>query len=363
MSNKISDFQFLTSDFIIVGQGIAGTLLAHALMRAGKSVLVIDDHHRGASSQAAAGIMNPITGRRYVKSWRVDDLLPVAKPTYRELENLLGIKIFHPRRILRTMANAKEENDWLGRTAEPGYAPYIADATQLGTYAQKTQPAFGYGEVLRGGQVDLPLLIEHFRKYLAQSDAMLDQKFNFDELEILPEGVRYQNLTAEKIIFCEGANVKQNPFFNYLPLEGNKGQSLIVRIPGAGFEKILKQQVFIVPLAERDLYWIGSTYERQYADDQPTEQGLRYLHERLAQVLRVPFEVVEHMAAVRPTVADRRPMLGLHPEFSQLGIFNGLGTKGASLGPFWAKQLVDFLLHEEPLDEAVDIQRFESFFE
>jgi len=346
--------------FLIVGQGIAGSLLAYVLMQSGKTVLVIDDHHRSSSSKAAAGIVNPITGRRYVKSWRVDDLLPVAKQMYQELETLLNIAIFHPRRILRTMSNAKEENDWLGRTAEPGYAPYIADEAALGAYAKKTQSAFGYGEVLRGGQVDLPLLIEHFRKYLVQSDALLEQQFNFDELEILPEGVRYRNFTAEKIIFCEGANVKQNPFFNYLPLEGNKGQSLIVRISGAGFEKILKQQVFIVPLAEPDLYWIGSTYERQYDDDQPTEQGFRYLQERLQQVLRIPFEVVEHMAAVRPTVSDRRPLLGLHPEFSQLGIFNGLGTKGASLGPFWAKHFVSFLLHDQPLDEAVDIQRFED---
>lgn len=350
-----------TSDFIIVGQGIAGTLLAHFLMQAGKTVLVIDNHHQGASSKAAAGIINPVTGRKYVKSWRVDDLLPVAKQTYRELADLLGVEIFHPRNVIRTMSNAKEENDWSVRTAEPGYQAYVSDEVELGAYAEKTNPAFSYGEVLQGGQTDLPLLIERFRKYLMEKDAILNAEFDFDQLDIFAEGIRYQDFTAKKIIFCEGAKGKQNPYFSYLPFHGDKGEALIVRIPDAGFEKILKQQIFIVPLREDDLYWIGSTYDRHYQDDKPSEKGYNYLHEHLKNLLRVPFEVVDHVAAVRPTVRDRRPFLGLHPKFPQLGIFNGLGTKGASLGPFWAKQLVDFLLHEKTLDEAVDIQRFKSF--
>lgn len=358
MDTKTSESQLLTFDFIIVGQGIAGTLLAYFLLKAGKKVLVIDNQHESSASKAAAGIINPITGRKFVKSWRVDDLIPCAKQTYHELETLLNIEIFHSRGVIRTMSTAGEENDWMARTAELSYAPYVSEQIDLGTYAEKTNRAFGYGEVLQGGQVNLPLLIEHFRKYLQQKSCIVDEVFDMKQMKILPESVRYKEFISTKIIFCEGAKANQNPYFNYLPFHGDKGEALIVRIPNADFEKILKQQIFVVPLSKNDLYWIGSTYERHYSHDKPSEKGYKYLYDHLQKLLKVPFEIIEHLAAVRPTVRDRRPFLGLHPKFPQLGIFNGLGTKGASLGPFWAKHFVDFLLENISLEKEVDINRF-----
>lgn len=359
-NSNTSNFQLPTSNFLLVGQGIAGTLLAYFLLKAGQNILVIDNHHIGSSSKAAAGIINPITGRKYVKSWRIDDLLPIAKQTYQELESLLDIGLFHERNVLRTMSNAKELNDWTLRTLEPGYAKYISDEVKLGNYKGKTVPAFGYGEVLHGAQVDLPLLIKHFRQYLAKDNRILNEVFDFEQLTIESDHVRYKELNVNKIIFCEGAKGKENPYFSYLPFHGDKGEALIVRIPNAGFDKMLKQQVFIVPLGKDDLYWVGTTYERQYIDDQPSTQGLKYLSNQLQNLLKVPFEIIQHLAAVRPTVRDRRSFLGLHPEFPQLAIFNGLGTKGASLGPYWAKHFSDYLVGNSSLDPEVNIQRFES---
>ncbi len=368
-TNNTSNFQLPPSDFIIVGQGIAGTLLAYSLIKSGKNVLVIDNHHIGSSSKAAAGIINPITGRKYVKSWRIDDLLPFARQIYQELEALLGIEFYHERNVIRTMSNAKELNDWSLRTLEPGYAKYISDEVELGNYKDKTAPAFGYGEVLHGAQVDLPLLIESFKQYLAKENRILNEIFDFEQIIIKPDHVRYKELNVNKIIFCEGGKARENPYFNYLPFHGDKGEALIVRIPDANFEKMLKQQIFIVPLDTKhagfdgrgmsNLYWIGATYERHYTDEQPSDKGFQYLHDHLKDLLKVPFEVVQHLAAVRPTVRDRRPFLGLHPQFPQLGIFNGLGTKGASLGPYWAKHFAAFLVNKKKLDEEVDIQRFE----
>ncbi len=345
--------------YIIVGQGIAGTLLAHHLWQAGQRVLVIDNQHHGASSAAAAGIINPITGRRYVKSWRMEALLPAAQRTYEALEVLLGISCYHPRRVLRTMSNAKELNDWLLRSADPGYAQYILDEADIGAYREKINPAFGYGEVQHGAQVNLPLLINHYANWLKTEERLHAKVFNFNDLEFLPQGVRYENIRADRLIFCEGAAMKKNPFFNYLPMRGDKGEALLVRIPGAGFEKILKQRLFIVPLGTDDHYWIGATYHPNYTDELPSEASKSWLLTQLQQLLRVPFEVVEHLAAVRPTVRDRRPLIGLHPQWTQVGIFNGLGTKGASLGPFWAAHFTEFLLHGTELDAEVDIRRFD----
>ncbi len=344
-------------DYIIVGQGLAGTLLAHFLQDGGKSVFLIDAGEQGTATKVAAGIINPITGRRYVKSWKVDTLIPFAKETYRSLEVLLGISIFHPRPIIRTLFNVREENDWLARTADPAYAPYMQDVADLENYQDHSIKAFSYGELKHSAQVDIGLLAKTYRLLFKEKDQLLEEKFDYEKIDFEGGKIRYGNMEAEKLIFCEGAQAVSNPFFNYLPFGGAKGEVLIVRIKETHFEKILKHRVFIVPLTD-GTYWIGSSYNWKFEHSQPTEDGRQFLAARLEEVLKVPFEIVEHRAAVRPTVKDRRPFLGSHPEWPQLYIFNGLGTKGASLGPYWAKQMARHLLLDVPLDKEVDIQRF-----
>ena len=344
-------------DYLLIGQGQAGTLLAHFLEQAGKTAHVVDQYNPRSATQVAAGIINPITGRRYVKSWRVDELIPFAKKTYRDLESRLGIPIYHERPILRALFNSREENDWLARTAEPGYGQYMLDAAGLEEYAEKTVPAYSYGEVRHSAQVDIGRLADAYRAYLREKGAITEEVFDYGKLEVAAQGVRYKGLEAQTAVFCEGQHARQNPFFNYLPFGGAKGEVLIVRIPGARFEKILKHRVFIVPLQD-GLYWVGSTYGWKFDNDGPTPEARAFLGERLEDILKTPFEVVEHRAAIRPTVKDRRPFLGRHPEFPSLALFNGLGTKGASLGPFWAKHMADFLVKNSTLEEAVDIGRF-----
>lgn len=344
-------------DYIIAGQGLAGTLLAHFLLKENQKIALIDPGRQGTATQVAAGIINPITGRRYVKSWRVDELIPFARQTYRELEQQFDISVFHPRNIIRSLFNAREENDWMLRTTEPGYEAYMKDRPEIESYAEHTVPAFSYGEVQHSAQVDIGLLARTYRRWFKENDILLEESLDYPQLTFGDGRVMYKDLSASKLVFCEGPNAIYNPFFNHLPFGGAKGEVLIVKIEEADFEKILKHRVFIVPLAD-DTYWIGSTYNWTFDDALPTEQGKMYLSERLEEVLKVPYKIVDHRAAVRPTVKDRRPFLGRHPEFPQLNIFNGLGTKGASLGPFWARKMCDFLLKNEDLDPQVDIRRF-----
>lgn len=332
-------------------------MLDFFLQQRGCSVGVIDDAYPRAASQVAAGLINPVTGRRYVKSWRIDDLLPVARTSYRALEQALHISIYQELNVIRSLFNHREENDWLGRSGEPGYEDFLIDEVNLGAYAQFTEPAFAYGEVRGGAQVDLAGLILAYRERLEQESRFQEAIFDFGELDINGNRVCYADWQASAIIFCEGARAKDNPFFNQLPFRGAKGEALVVRIPGARFEKAFKHRVFIIPLGD-ELYWIGATYDGQYPDDQPTEKGRNFLEDRLRDILKVSFSVVEHRAAIRPTVKDRRPFLGRHPHYSQLVLFNGLGTKGASLAPYWARHLTEHLLDSQPLDPAVDIGRF-----
>ncbi len=351
-----------TVDYLIVGQGLAGTLLTHFLLEAGQTVMVLNEVNPSAASNVAAGIINPITGRRYLKSWRIDELIPFAEKTYRALEAQLGVSFFNSRGIIRAMFTAGEENDWLSRTAQPGYEAYIADELEMGTFRQYISPARAFGEILQGAQVDLPTLLTHYRQYLEEKDCYREASFDYSQLQLHESGVTYQEFTSKRLVFCEGINAKQNPFFNYLPFQGAKGEVLIIRITETQFEKILKHKLFIVPLGD-DLYWIGSTYDNHFTDPGPTEAGKDRLLKKLKEMLQAPFDIVHHRAAVRPTVRDRRPFLGVHPKFDQLYIFNGLGTKGSSLGPFWASEMVQYLTKNGTLDEAVDIGRFEGMLD
>lgn len=347
----------MKTDYLIVGQGIAGTLLAHFLRQAGQRVFVVDAGSPRSATQVAAGLINPITGRRYVKTWLADTLLPFAAQTYRQLEQQLGISIYHPQHIIRTLFNHREAEDWLLRSGDPEYRAYILEQADLQEYAAATTPAYRYGEVSQSAQVDIGQLAQAYREALIRDGLFSKEAINYTEIQANGEQINYQDIQAKTVVFCEGAWGRQNPFFSYLPFGGAKGEILTVRIPGYRFQKILKHRVFIVPLHNQD-YWIGATYDWQYADDAPTPAGGQFLRDRLTDLLKVPFEVLHHRAAIRPTVKDRRPFLGRHPMHPHLAIFNGLGTKGASLGPYWAKQMTDHLVQGVPLHAAVDIARW-----
>lgn len=343
-------------DFLIVGQGIAGTLLAHFLLKRGQRVLIIDKHHVGASSKVAAGIINPITGRRVVKSWMIDELLPFAKTTYQDISSLLGHQYYQDRNILRVLKDAQDENLWHSKTAYYNLEKYVATSNENDPIKKKVKHSGAYGEITQSGQVNLPRLIEDYRKYFLQQDIILEETFNYDQLTIHESQITYQSHVANQIIFCEGHQARLNPWFQYLPFEVAKGEMLIIRIPNSNFQKTLKYKIFLVPLGD-DLYWLGSTYDWDNLNELATAAKKQDLIDRLQKSIDVEFEVLEHLAAIRPTVKDRRPFLGRHPQFQQLCIFNGMGTKGASLTPYWANEMVSFLLDQKALSDEVNIQR------
>lgn len=344
-------------DYLIVGQGLAGSVLAWMLLQKGKKIAIIDQHHVGASSAVAAGIINPITGRRFVKSWRYDELLQSAQAFYTQIEQNFQTSFFHQRNILRVLFNNKEENDLWARSAQDDYAAYIKDESDLENYEGKLQPYFSISELQGAAQLDIPLFINKIKDYFIEQEVLVQETFDHDQLSMHEDHALYKAFKADKVIFCEGHHAQNNPFFAYLPFVPAKGEVLEVRID-AQFQKMLKHNIFIVPLSKPNHYWVGATYEWDFEDDKPTIANKTKLLERLKEAINVPFEVVAHHAAIRPTVKDRRPFLGIHPTMTELAIFNGFGTKGASLIPFWATQFVAFLENDGSLDAEVDIVRF-----
>jgi glycine/D-amino acid oxidase-like deaminating enzyme len=345
-----------TTDFLIVGQGLAGTMLAFFLRRRGAGVFIVDAEHSGSASWVAAGIINPITGRRFARSWRIAELLPFAVDTYRALEQELGVSILHERPVVRALFSAKEDNDWQARAADPDFAPYMAAEGPLPSCADFCHPVFSCAWTRQSAQVNTINLLGAFSQRAVEEGWLRRERFAYDALNLEAGGVRYRDIQARCIVFCEGIGVQQNPYFPHLPVEGAKGEVLILHIPGFPEDAILKHKVFLAPLGQ-GLFWAGATYDWGCPDDLPTQEKKAFLLDQVRAILQVPFEVVDHRAAIRPTVKDRRPLLGRHPQFPQLALFNGLGTKGASLAPYWANHFADVLLSSAPLDPEVALGR------
>ncbi|MEM9549419.1 MAG: FAD-dependent oxidoreductase [Bacteroidota bacterium] len=346
-------------DYIVVGQGLAGTLISWFLHKNGKSFYVIDNAHFQAASNIAAGIINPITGRKYVKSWRIEQFLPFAEATYEDIADFLSTRFAHHKLIYRGLYSIHDENTWEARKSDEIAGQYIVDDPQTSEYEGRINGILSYG-VLKGGmQIQLPVIIKKYQEYLKSSALILEEKFDHSKLLLQFNSVTYKHLKAKNIIFSEGYQAQFNPYFNYLPFEAAKGDVLIIKIKDRPFDNILRHKVFIAPIDDEH-YWVGSDYRWKFEDDRPDPAKKEELIATLDKILNAPYEIVKHIAGIRPCVKGRRPFLGRHPEYKMMSIFNGLGTKGASLGPYWANHLINYLVKGDPLDKEVNINRFYS---
>ncbi len=345
----------MKADFLIIGQGIAGTVLSYTLMQAGQSVLVMDEHKPNSASRIAAGVINPVSGRRFTVAWQYDEIYPVAVEVYKAMEQLLGVPVFKPRDIYNVLPSEQLKAAFMERTVGLSYME-DPSADRVAHYDQWLDQPHG-AAIVKGATVLLQHLLPGWRNYLKQHNSLREERLELSRLEIGPEGVRYADITARYLIFCEGAATVNNPWFNYIPFLLNKGEVLQVQVPGFSTPDIIKRSVSLVPQGD-DTYWVGATFAWDYPDEQPTAEKRDILEIGLKQLLKVPYKVLNQLAAVRPSGTDRRPMMGLHPKYPALGIFNGLGTKGTSLAPAMAAQFAAHVLQNVPLQADTDINRF-----
>ncbi|MBT8189703.1 MAG: FAD-dependent oxidoreductase [Bacteroidia bacterium] len=342
---------------LIVGQGLAGTLLSYQFLTHNIEHKVVDNHHANSSTLAAAGLVNPITGRRYVKSWMIDELLDFAKPIYRGLERLLDIKLVTHLEVIRSLQNVSQENLWNTATSRPGYNEYASDNDSAGSYTGFVNQRFAYRRIKQALQVNVSELIKAYRLFLQEKDMLIDDDFNFSFKPEMNEFSLY-NTRFSHIVFCEGYKAVENPFFNYLPFQPSKGESFELEIHGLIPMEILRDEIFLVPMGENRI-WSGGGYAWKYDDDFPSEKFSAEWTKKLDDLLMAEYRINTHRAGVRPSVKGRRPLLGKHPLYERLIIFNGLGTKGTSLGPYFANHLYEYLFEDGQLLNEVNIQRFD----
>lgn len=348
-------------DYIIIGQGLAGTILSYSLTKRGLKVFVINDESKIAASNASAGIFNPITGKRMTKTWKAELLFPFLKIYYSELETYLQEKLVHMMPVYKPFSGIFEQNEWLGKASEQNYAEFINTNVPDSKYDRFLNSDFGGFETRQSGYINVSLMLEKYRAILIKKNLYLNEKANIDTLNWNDNSVAINNISAKKIIFCEGSYAGENKHFKWLPFTPLKGQVMKIKIEENTANAIFNKNGFVVPIMDNSCI-IGSTYERRFQDDSPTQEGRQQLEEKIRAFYKPDFKVTEHKAGIRPAVSDRRPVIGIHPELETLAIFNGLGTKGVSLAPFFAESFCDHLLNEKDLDPEVDIFRFRSLY-
>ncbi len=339
--------------YLILGQGIAGTALGHIFSGRNISFKILDDGHKSSSSQVAAGLWNPIVFRRINKTWRTDELLPAMERLYGSVESKLDIKIQHHRQILRMHGNKPEADFWMEKRTLPGYRPYLLDAPA--DVAPFRGGEFGSGVVDKAGFLDIPLYLSESRKYFEEHDSLkqatCEGALSLAETKIL-EGDEF-----EHVIDCRGYRSGEDPVWSAVGFKPTKGEVLTVKDDNINFDKIFNAGFFLFGLGEGK-FRLGATFDFENMNHTPTADGRNELLDKLASWYPKNVEVVNHKAGIRPTVKDRKPLVGTHSGVQNLHLFNGMGAKGVMLVPYLAENFVDYLEMGGEIISEVNISRF-----
>ena len=345
----------MTVDFLIIGQGISGTWLSYELSKAGKSIVVIDEKDSISPSRLAAGLINPITGRRHVKTWLADEIIPTIYSHYEEFGATLGITSISEKEIIDFFPNEQMRDSFLNRAKEENSYVFEGNNNNWGNHFNFS---YGYGKVSPSFTVHLISLLDTYRKQLLNKQLLREEKFLLSELIVKEDCVQYQNITASQIIFCDGNETYNNPYFNKLPFAPNKGEALVVKINDLSASHIYKKGLMLIPLPEENYWWLGSSYAWSFNNPDPTAEFRNNAETVLTDWLKVPFTIEQHRAAIRPATLERRPFVGFHPVHKTIGIFGGMGTKGCSLAPYFAKQFASYVSKGTAIDPEACIARF-----
>ncbi|MEX1003656.1 MAG: FAD-dependent oxidoreductase [Crocinitomicaceae bacterium] len=334
-------------DFIVIGWGLAGANLIWHLHQRGCKITVYD-MGKNHSSRLAAGIVNPIVFKRLTKSWQADTLLPYAFNFYKEIEKKTGEIFYHAEKIARIFASIEEQNNWAALEGDERFDSYIEKIEML--KSEHINAPYGVGKV-QAARLEVNRFLDASKKFLGnQGVTFVNHPFGFKQVE-----------HRSQYVFCEGYHLRDNIFFPHIPMKETHGETLTIRSTTLNISDILNKNMFVLPLGD-NLYKIGATYNWEMKTAETTEAGKKELLEKFNSITNVPFEIVQHQAGIRPTVSDRRPLLGTHPVKKNLHLFNGLGTKGVMIAPYYAQLMVDYLLKNTPLPAEVDIKRYEKHY-
>ncbi len=343
-------------DVLIVGQGLAGSLLAWELMRQDFKIMVVDGGGENAS-KVAAGLVNPVTGQRLVKSEDVDVLLPAAIAFYQQLSDVFNRPFFVALPMLRILRNAHEQASASRRLADNSYRPFL---TGCEAKTPGVNSPFGVLEQTQTGYLRTRTLLEALREFLISHSSYRNVRLDYAEIALKPK-LTWRDLQPKHIVFCEGYLATGNPWFGGLPFQPAKGQILNCRTSTVCPRQILNFGHWLIPL-DQTHFKLGATFEPGITDTNPTVKAQQLLLQSLNKICLdlSPVEILAHQAGVRPATVDKQPFIGAHPRYKNLHVFNGFGAKGSMAIPWYARRFVDALKKQAPLPKNCDIRRYEQ---
>ncbi|MBL7872324.1 MAG: FAD-dependent oxidoreductase [Cyclobacteriaceae bacterium] len=337
---------------------MAGSCLALRVLEEGKRIVVFDEPDQNRSSSIAAGLFNPITGKLMTRTWMADQIFPELFKFYQFAEEKLKTKFFYPQPLYRPFLSAEEQNEWMGLSSNTTIKPYIEKILTTSAHGDQVYDPFGGIVLNQCGFLDVNGFLAGIQNYLQDKQSIKFEHFDDGLMEVDTEGIVYKNYRAAKIIFCNGIGSLNSSRFEKLPIRLLKGETLTIELEEVP-ELIYNRGVYLVPLAN-NRYRVGATYETKNLARGTTEMGRIELDQKLKALIKIPYQVVSQDWGFRPTTPDRRPILGEYPESKNVIIFNGLGTKGVSLAPYFSAQLVNWLLGRGEIQSEVNIKRFKS---
>ena len=347
-------------DYLIVGFGLAGLAFSEQLRNANKTFTVIDQQ-KYSSSKVAGGMYNPVILKRFTLPWQSANQLKTALPFYQSLEKDFNDTFLVPLPVHRIFHSIEEQNDWLIASDKPQLSDYL-HTTFIKNENPYIKAPYEFGQVNQAGRLLVSKLLDQYVAQLVSNNQFINTVFNHNLLNIETDHIEYNGIKAKKIVFAEGFGLKSNPLFNYLPLNGTKGEVLIIKANDLTLNSIVKSGVFIIPQLEPNHYFIGATYNNYDKTWDTTSSGKEFLLEKLNSFLNCDYEVIDHFAGIRPTVKDRRPLVGSHPIHDHVFVFNGLGTRGVMVAPLTAQTLFNHIENGTELPSEIDITRFEALY-
>jgi len=341
-------------DYIIVGSGLAGICFSEVALQNNKSIFVFGKP-KESSSSVAAGVFNAVILKRFTITDQAQTQIDLLKEFYPKIETKLGLKLIYDIPMYRKLTSLDEQNNFIIRSEQPLFKNFLS--SEIIFKKEKNIPApFGFGQVKQTGYVNTSALVNLYAKYLKTKKIFSEDWFDYSKIELKKDYISYKDIKAKNIVFCEGMMLKNNPFFGNLPLDGAKGELLVIESKDLKIDFLLKSGLFVLPIGN-DKYKVGATYHWTDKTNQPTQQAKEELILELKKNITCEFKIIDHLAGVRPTVKDRKPLVGQHNQYKNMYLLNGLGTRGVMLAPYLAENLFNFIEFSQPLNPKISVDR------
>lgn len=336
----------------IIGQGIAGTCLGLELERAGIDFVIYTGSAEESASRVAAGLINPVTGQRFVKSWRIDELLPVAREAYARYEQVLGVKLWHEVDIRRAFANEAE--------AERGRRKFLGG--ELGEHVGACDES---GLTVRGGAwVDLVGLMEAARRRWARDGRLVSGSAVLQPAKDAPiAAAAASRVEAPRSVLCVGSSQLVRTYFPRVRVVPVKGQIISIEAEGGACDvRTVMHAGFWLRADSPTRARVGATYESGKSDRDCTDDAREQLMDAARRLVPrgVNIKCVDHDAAVRLVADDKLPVVGWSDVDPNVGILGALGSKGALWAPWLAQNWSQHLCNGSSLNSVVSSQRWVS---